>query len=190
MSFIRFILPRCCWSFVLLCSLVLFLSFLSFPVSSGLLYFSWEFFSLYLFILEGSDSLVSISGFRPLPGWGPPQDNNVYSSRPWTARMAAVKNPPPPPPPLRLAVIIGKLVAWESWVRFVRVGISLAMRARTTHSSADHREVRTALSLLVPLGQALVFFKFLWRVTCGRGLQSLKQVTSSLSFFVVCFVLL
>ena len=49
-------------------SLVLFLSFLSFPVSSGLLYFGWEFFSLYLFILEGSDSLVSISGFRPLPG--------------------------------------------------------------------------------------------------------------------------
>jgi len=29
-SFIRFILPRCCWSFVVLCSLVLFLSFLSF----------------------------------------------------------------------------------------------------------------------------------------------------------------
>ena len=49
-------------------SLVLFLSFLSFPVSSGLLNFGWEFFSLYLFILEGSDSLVSISGFRPLPG--------------------------------------------------------------------------------------------------------------------------
>ena len=49
-------------------SLVLFLSVLSFSVSSGLLYFSWEFFNLYLFILEGSDSLVSISGFRPLPG--------------------------------------------------------------------------------------------------------------------------
>ena len=30
--------------------------------------FSWEFFSLYLFILEGSDSLVSVSGLRPLPG--------------------------------------------------------------------------------------------------------------------------
>ena len=28
----------------------------------------WEFFSLYLFILEGSDSLVSISGLRRLPG--------------------------------------------------------------------------------------------------------------------------
>ena len=68
LSFIRFSLPRCCWSFVVLCSLVLFLSFLSFPASSGLLYFSWEFFNLYLFILEGSDSLVSISGFRPLPG--------------------------------------------------------------------------------------------------------------------------
>ena len=68
LSFIRFILPRCCWSFVVLCSLVLFLSFLSFPASSGLLYFSWEFFNLCLFILEGSDSLVSISGFRPLPG--------------------------------------------------------------------------------------------------------------------------
>ena len=49
-------------------SLVLFLSFLSFSASSGLLYFSSEFFSLYLFILEGSDSLVSISGFRSLPG--------------------------------------------------------------------------------------------------------------------------
>ena len=70
-------------------------------MSSGLLYFSWEFFSLYLFILEGSDSLVSISGFCPaedLP------KNIVYSSRPWTARMAAVKNPlspsPSPPPPV------------------------------------------------------------------------------------------
>ena len=96
LSFIRFILPRCCWSFVVLCSLVLFLSFLSFSVSSGLLYFSWEFFNLCLFILEGSDSLVSISGFRPLPGWGPHQVNNVYSSRPWTAGMAVVENPPPP----------------------------------------------------------------------------------------------
>ena len=42
--------------------------FLGFPASSGLLYFGWEFFSLYLFILDGSDSLVSISDFRPLPG--------------------------------------------------------------------------------------------------------------------------
>ena len=149
MPFIRFILPRCCWSFVLLCNLVLFLSFLSFPMSSGLLYFSWEFFSLCLFILEENDSLVSISGFRPLPGLGPPQDN-VYSSRPWTAGMAAVKNPTSPFSPYQLAGRIGKLVAWESWARFVRVGISLAMRARTTHSSADHREVRTALSLLRP----------------------------------------
>ena len=99
--FVVFFLPRCCWSFVVLCRLVLFLSFLSFPVSSGLLYFSWEFFSLYLFIPEGSDSLVSISGFHPHGpgGWGPPQDNNVYSSRLWTlstAGMAAVKNPPSP----------------------------------------------------------------------------------------------
>ena len=49
---------------------------------------------------------------------------------------------------------IGKLVAWESWARFV-------MRAGTGHSSADHREVRTALSLslpAIPLGQALVWF--------------------------------
>ena len=46
---------------------MLFLSFLSFPVSSGLLYFSWEFFNLYLFILEESDCLVSIFGLRPLP---------------------------------------------------------------------------------------------------------------------------
>ena len=68
LSFIRFILPRCCWHFVVLCSLVLFLSFLSFPVSSGMLYLSWEFFSVYLFILEESDSLVSTSGLRPLPG--------------------------------------------------------------------------------------------------------------------------
>ena len=55
---------------------------------------------------------------------------------------------------------IGKLVALESWARFVRVGISLAMRAGTGHSSADHREVRTALSLsppAVPLGQVLVW---------------------------------
>ena len=38
------------------------------------------------------------------------------------------------------------------------MGISLAMCARTTHSSANHREVRTALSPpAVPLGQALVF---------------------------------
>ena len=101
LSFCCFFLPRGCWSFVVLCRLVLFLSFLSFPVSSGLLYFSWEFFSLYLFIPEGSDSLVSISGFQPHGpgGWGPPQDNNVYSSRPWTpstAGMAAVKNPPSP----------------------------------------------------------------------------------------------
>ena len=77
-------------------------------------------------------------------------------------------------------------------VRFVRVGISLAMRARTGHSSADHREVRTALSLsppAVPLGQALyIYIFFYWRVTCGRGLQSLKQVTSSLSFFFFFFV--
>ena len=36
-------------------------SFLSCPVSSGLLYFSREFFSLYLFILEGSDSLEVIA---------------------------------------------------------------------------------------------------------------------------------
>ena len=64
LSFCCFFLPRCCWSFVVLCKLVLFLSFLSFPVSSGLLYFSWEFFSLYLFIPEGSDSLVCISGFH------------------------------------------------------------------------------------------------------------------------------
>ena len=66
-----------------------------------------------------------------------------------------------PSPTLRLAVRIGKLVAWESWARFERVGISVAMRARTTHSSADHREVRTALSLSPPavlLGQALVWF--------------------------------
>ena len=121
LSFIRFILQMLL-EFCGLCSLVLFLSFLSFPVSSGLLYFGWEFFSLYLFILEGSNSLVSISGFRPLPGSGPPQDNNVYSFRPWTARMAAMKNPPPP---LRLAVRIGKLVAWESWARSGRVGIYL-----------------------------------------------------------------
>ena len=115
--------------------------------------FQLEFFSLYLFILEGSDSLVSISSFRPLPGWGPHQDNNVYSSRPWTAGKAVVKNPPPPFFPsltLRLAVRIGKLVAWESWAQFGRVGISVAMRTRTRHSSADHREVRTALSLLRP----------------------------------------
>ena len=129
LSIIRFILPRCCWSFVVLSSLVLSLSFLSFPVSSGLLYFSWEFFSLYLFILEGSDSLVTISGFRPLPGWGPPQDNSVYSFRPWKARMAAVKNPPSPfslphPP---VGVRIGKLVAWESWARFVRELDTLAL---------------------------------------------------------------
>ena len=75
--------------------------------------------------------------------------------------MAAVKNPPSPT--LRLAVRIGKLVAWERWARFVRVGISLAMCARTGHSSADHREVRTALSLsppVVPLGPVLVFLVF------------------------------
>ena len=53
---------------MVLCSLVLFLSFLSFPVFSGLLYFGWDSFNLYLFILEGSNSLVSISGVRPLPG--------------------------------------------------------------------------------------------------------------------------
>ena len=46
-------------------SRVLWSAVFSFPASSGLLYFSWEFFSLYLFILEGSDSLVSISGFEP-----------------------------------------------------------------------------------------------------------------------------
>ena len=152
MSLIRFILHRCCWSFVVLCSLVFYLSVLSFPVSCSLLYFSWEFFSLYLFILEGSDSLVSISGLRPLPGWGPPKiimfivaDHGQRGWQQWRTFP-----PPFPSPTLRLAVITGKLVAWESWARFVRVGISLAMRARTTHSSADHREVRTALSLLRP----------------------------------------
>ena len=36
-------------------------------------------FSLYLFIVEGSDSLVSISGLRPLPGWGPPPVNMVLN---------------------------------------------------------------------------------------------------------------
>ena len=127
LSFCRFFLPRCCWSFVVLCKLVLFLSFLSFPVSSGLLYFSWEFFSLYLFIPEGSDSLVCISGFHPLPGWGPPQDNNVYSSRLWTLQTVDSVHrgwqqwrtlPPPfPSPTLQLAVRIGKLVAWESWAQ-------------------------------------------------------------------------
>ena len=88
--------------------------------------------------------------------------------------MTAVKNPPSH---LRLAVRIGKLVAWESWARF-------AMRARTGHSSGDHREVRTALSSGRPSGTGPGYCCFLWRVTCGRGLQSLKQVTSSLSFFV------
>ena len=71
MLIIRLMFPRNCWSFVVLCILVLFRSssfFFCFPVSYGLLYFSWEFFSLYLFILEGSDSLVSISGLRRLPG--------------------------------------------------------------------------------------------------------------------------
>ena len=51
-----------------------------------------------------------------------------------------------------------RLVAWESWAWFGRVGISVAMRARTTHSSADHREVRTALSLLRPSLFFLVIF--------------------------------
>ena len=66
--------------------------------------------------------------------------------------MAAVKNPRPSfsSPTLRLAVRTGKLVAWESWARIGRVGISLAIRARTGHSGADHRQVRTALSLLRP----------------------------------------
>ena len=93
-----------------------------------------------------------------------------------------------PSPTLRLAVRLGTLVTWESWARFMSVGgISLAMRARTGHSSADHREVRTALSLFSgrPSGRSPIF---LWRVTCGRGLQSLKQVTSSLSFFFFFFV--
>ena len=66
-----------------------------FPVSSGPLYFSSEFCGLYLFILEGADSLVSISGLRPLPGW----DNGVHSSRPRTAGTSAMeKNPPSPFP--------------------------------------------------------------------------------------------
>ena len=58
---------RCCWSFVDLCSLALLLSFLCFPASSGLLYFTL----VYTCLLSrpGSDSLVSISGLRPLPGW-------------------------------------------------------------------------------------------------------------------------
>ena len=102
LSFNRFILPTWYWSVVAVCCLALLLSCLCvFPVSSGPLYFSSEFCSLHLFILEGADSLVSISGLHPLPGWGPPRDNNVYSSRPWTAGMAAVKNPPSPlfPPP-------------------------------------------------------------------------------------------
>ena len=119
---------------------MLFLSFLSCPVSSGLLYFSWEFFSLYLFIL---DSLVSISSLRPLPGRGPPQDNGVYSSRPRTAGTAAVKNLPPHPhhpphsPLSTLHPPVGReLVAWENWARFVRVGIFLMMRARTGYCFA------------------------------------------------------
>ena len=41
------------------------------------------------------------------------------------------QSPSPPPPLPGLAVRIGKLVTWESWARFVRMGISLAMRPRT-----------------------------------------------------------
>ena len=51
----------------------------------------------------------------------------------------------------------------------MRVGISLAMRARTGHSRADHREVRIDCSVSpsgVPLGQAL-FFVFM-----GSNLRS------------------
>ena len=63
--------------------------------------------------------------------------------------------PPFPSPTLRLAMRIGKLVAWESWARFV-------MRTGTGHSSADHREVRTALSLSSGhpsgTGPSLVFY--------------------------------
>ena len=73
--------------------------------------------------------------------------------------MAAVKNPPSPfcLPSLRLAVRMGKLVALESWARFGRV-----CDARQNWTlSADHREVRTALSCpAVPLVQVLVLFLF------------------------------
>ena len=62
------------------------------------------------------------------------------------------------------------------------------MHARMGHSSAVHREVRTALSLLQPCLWDRPHFlsSFSWRVTCSQGLQSLKQVTSSISVFLFC----
>ena len=61
---------------MVLCSLALLLSFLCFP---RVLWSAVFHFSLYLFIVEGSVSLVSISGLRPLPGWGPPPVNIVLN---------------------------------------------------------------------------------------------------------------
>lgn len=60
-SLILFILPGC-YYFVVRFHLKLPVSLLFLTVSSCLLYFSWDFFSLYLFILQGSDSLVSVCG--------------------------------------------------------------------------------------------------------------------------------
>ena len=60
-SLILFTLPGCCY-FMVRFRLKLPVSLLCLAVSSCLLYFSWEFFNLYLFILEGSDSLVSVCG--------------------------------------------------------------------------------------------------------------------------------
>ena len=57
---------------VVLLSLEQLLSFLCFPVCSGLLYFRWEFFSLYLFNLKGNDwSVFPVCAHCPaedLPG--------------------------------------------------------------------------------------------------------------------------
>ena len=66
--------------------------------------------------------------------------------------------PPFPSPTLRLAVWIGKLVAWEIWARFVRVDISLAMRARPRLGGGDSSVVRAPDSWLK-----------------GRGFESLLE---------------
>ena len=82
-----------------------------FPVSSGPLYFSSEFCGLYLFILEGADSLVSISGLRPLPGW----DNGVHSSRPRTAGTSAMEEKINPPSPFPSPIFPGWPLEFVSW---------------------------------------------------------------------------
>ena len=135
---------------------------------------------LYLFILEGSDSLVSISAPRPLPSWGPPRimvfiapDHGARGWQRWWRTLLPFSHPSVGPE---------SLVAWESWAMS-----SVARQNWTLRGVAPTIESLLSLSLTprsVPLGQAVAWVYF---VSGSRELQSLKQVSSSSSFFFSSF---